>query len=172
MIWIGNRSGRNNGRAVVVAPKRRISDEASVCSRRSCGNHDPDIPGHFVCAEHRWISRRLIGRQQQRQRRRLAERRRCRRRLSRHQRCPSRTRRPRRIEQCRRRSKRRSERLQACIAARSGYQHFRHGAVVRRWRQHRQRCDHGLGKIGEIRNGYDGPAKERRCRDHRRKQGG
>jgi hypothetical protein len=58
MIWIGNRSGRNNGRAVVVAPKRRISDEASVCSRRSCGNHDPDIACHVIWPKRR----RLFGR--------------------------------------------------------------------------------------------------------------
>jgi hypothetical protein len=41
---------------------KEISDEAGVCSRRSCGNHDPDIACRVI-----WPKRgRLIGRQQQR----------------------------------------------------------------------------------------------------------
>jgi hypothetical protein len=39
--------------------RKEISDEACVCSRRSCGNHDPDIACHVI-----WPKRgRLFGRQ-------------------------------------------------------------------------------------------------------------
>ena len=69
-----------------------------------------------------------------------------------------RARRPRRIEQCRRRSKRRGECVQACIA-RSRYQHRRHGAVVRRWRQHWQRCDHGSGRSAGSGTDMTGPQR-------------
>jgi hypothetical protein len=51
MIWQGNCSGRNNGRGVVVAPDKEIFHEAGVCSRRSCGNHNPGISDRFLCSE-------------------------------------------------------------------------------------------------------------------------
>jgi hypothetical protein len=40
--------------------EKEISDEASVCSRRSCGNLDPDIAGRVVWPK-RW---RIIRRRQ------------------------------------------------------------------------------------------------------------
>jgi hypothetical protein len=39
--------------------EKEISDEASVCSGRSCGNHDPDIACHVIWPKRR----RLFGRQ-------------------------------------------------------------------------------------------------------------
>jgi hypothetical protein len=62
MIWQGNRSGRNKGAGAVVGSEKEISDEAGICSRRSCGNHDPDIPGRFACSERGRIRGRIISR--------------------------------------------------------------------------------------------------------------
>ena len=145
--------------------EKEIFDEDSLCNRHRYGDRNPDIPGHFGCADASGGSSAGssgsaagspsagsagAGTQASPG---------CRQDLP-----------IRRIEQFRRRSERRGELLQACIAACAGHQHRRHRTVVRR--RHRQRCDHGHGKIGGIGNGYDGPAEERRRRDRRREQGG
>jgi hypothetical protein len=47
-------------------PEKEIFDEAGVCNRRSCGNHNTGISGRFLCSELRRIRGWIIGRQQQR----------------------------------------------------------------------------------------------------------
>jgi hypothetical protein len=93
MIWRRNRSGRNKGRGAVVASKREIFDEASVCSRHGYGNLITAISNRFPSSEFGefWRIRGWFVCRQQRQRRRFAERRLCRCRIARYQRRASRT---------------------------------------------------------------------------------
>jgi hypothetical protein len=53
---------QEQGAGAVVGSEKEISDEAGIGSRRSCGNHDPDIPGRFACSERGRIRGRIISR--------------------------------------------------------------------------------------------------------------
>ena len=51
MIWLRKSFRQEQRPGRCRCSEKEISDEVSVCSRRSCGHHNPDISGRFLCSE-------------------------------------------------------------------------------------------------------------------------